>query len=210
MRRISQQALLPGISIHSLTRHSFILIIVIEHLLCIWHCSGPHMNHRLTSSFHRSTGDQCHEDRKADQQASWERSSVQGMSEQRPRDGGWFMQLFGDGYSGRGNSRYRVPEWSKCTLGIWRAPWEELGDQNTVSEAWKEMRSEKGGTWDKDNQIRVIAKALTWNKKRKLLEGLEKWREMILDFKALLNHRTSCDDGNILKSTVSNMVATNR
>lgn len=29
---------------------------------------------------------------------------------------------------------------------------------------------------------------------------------MILDFKAVLNHRTLCDDGNVLKSTVSNKV----
>lgn len=34
-----------------------------------------------------------------------------------------------------------------------------------MNEAGKEMRSEKAGTWDEDNQVQVIAKALTWNKK---------------------------------------------
>lgn len=40
------------------------------------------------------------------------------------------------------------------------------------------------------------------------MEVFKKWREMIVDFKAVLSNRTLCDVGNVLKPAVSSKVAT--
>lgn len=105
----------------------------------------------------------------------------------------------------RGNGQVQSAR-GKCMLGIRRAPREDSRDQNTTNE-WGgagggEARSGERRGWRTIIQEAVAKAGIEC--KRMLLESLEQWSGVILGGQAVPNNRTLHDDGNGLKSAVSN------